>query len=199
MRYIAFDCETSGLSSQSNLLTVCFIVLDANFVETDRLSIALQQTDGYHVYPEALSVNGIDLIKHHNTSTDLDTARERLANFLTKNRGAYNLIPIGHNISFDIGFIQSSGLLTQKEYNQWISHNSIDTLVVAQFLKTTGSLPSKQSISLVNLCKYFGIIRKPHLEHNCEYDTEMTIQLLKRLIVIVQHPSSNIQRKRKRI
>lgn len=177
-KYIAFDCETSGIDTDSNLLTVSFIILDKDLVETDSLNISLKQNSGYKIYPEALKINRIDIIKHHEIATDLPTSRVLLLDFLNRNRCRYNLIPIGHNITFDIRFIKSSGLLTEQEYINFISFNPIDTLVIAQFLKMCGKFDYRQSLSLINLCKYFKLDSCKTSEHTSEYDIKMTIKLL---------------------
>lgn len=177
-KYIAFDCETSGVSETSNLLTISFLILDKDLIQKDSLNISLKQTSGYNIYPEALQINRIDIIKHHQSSSDLQTSRKILLDFLNKNKGSYNLIPIGHNISFDIRFIKSSGLLTDREYSNFISCNPVDTLIVAQFLKTCGKLNQKQSLSLINLCNHFKLDSCKNSEHTSEYDIKMTIKLL---------------------
>jgi len=177
-KYIAFDCETSGVSETSNLLTISFVILDKDLIQKDILNVSLKQTSGYNIYPEALQINRIDIIKHHQSSSDLQTSRKILLDFLNKNKGSYNLIPIGHNIAFDIRFIKSSGLLTDREYSNFISCNPIDTLIVAQFLKTCGKLNQKQSLSLINLCNHFKLDSCKNSEHTSEYDIKMTIKLL---------------------
>jgi DNA polymerase III epsilon subunit-like protein len=176
-KYIAFDCETSGVSETSNLLTISFIILDKDLIQKDSLNVSLKQTS-YNIYPEALQINRIDIIKHHQSSTDLQTSRKIILDFLNKNKGSYNLIPIGHNIAFDIRFIKSSGLLTDREYSNFISCNPIDTLVIAQFLKMCGKLNQKQSLSLINLCNHFKLDSCKNSEHTSEYDIKMTIKLL---------------------
>lgn len=196
-KYIAFDCETTGLNDNCNLLTVSFIVLDTDLNEIETLNISLKQNNGYYVYPEAMAVNKINLIKHHSKSIDLIDARKVLHTFLRKHKLQYNLIPIGHNIQFDIKFIKKSGLLTEAEYASFISYNSIDTVCVAQFLKLSGVLHEKQSISLVNLCANAQIKRQENLEHSAEYDTRMTIKLLKFFKSSIQNETGNLNKKRK--
>jgi len=164
--YLAFDTETTGIDAvKNNLLTACFIVLDDNLVEIDRLNLNIKYNE-YNISVRAMEINKIDLIKHHNSrnSVDLKTARSMLLDFLRKNKKAhsnsslsygYNLFtPIGHNVSFDINFIKGCGLLSEYEYNSYISFNCVDTICIAQFLKLTGEIPKTQSISLVNLCSY---------------------------------------------
>ena len=181
-KYIAFDCETTGLDDKSNLLTVSFIILDNNLVKKDSLNISLKQNNGYYVNPYALEINKIDIIKHHNTSLDLIDARKVLLSFLDKNYHSFNLIPIGHNIHFDIKFIKKSGLLTDTEWSKYISCNVLDTISVAQFLKLSGKLHERTSLSLINLCNSFNLERNEDLEHSSEYDIEMTIKLLKHFL-----------------
>jgi DNA polymerase III alpha subunit (gram-positive type) len=178
-KYIAFDCETTGVSDNCNLLTVSFIILDSELNEVDILNISLKQTNGYYIYPESLEVNKIDIVKHHQNSIDLIDARKKLTEFLQKYKGQYSLIPIGHNIQFDVKFVKKSGLLSEEEYSKYISYNCIDTVTISQFLKLTGKLHQKQSLSLVNLCKSCNLKRNESLEHSAEYDVKMTIKLLK--------------------
>ena len=196
-KYIAFDTETTGLDSDKcNLLTVCFIILDSDLNEIDRLNISLKQVN-YYVNVEALKVNKINLVKHHDNSIDIIDARDKLHCFLNQYKTQYNLIPIGHNIKFDISFIKSSGLLTDNEYLKYISFNAIDTISIAQFLKLSGKLPKQQSISLVNLCKYAKLNQEKNQEHTAQYDTEMTIKLLRYFTEIQEKESEPKTKKRK--
>lgn len=178
-KYIAFDCETTGVDDNCNLLTVSFLILDSNLNQISSLNLSLKQNNGYYIYPEAMEVNKIDLIKHHHTSLDLIDARRKLLEFLNTYKGQFSLIPIGHNIQFDIKHIKKSGLLKEEEYTKYISYNALDTISVAQFLKLTGHLHEKQSLSLINLCSSCQLKRDENLEHSAEYDIKMTIKLLK--------------------
>lgn len=193
-KYIAFDCETTGLDDKSNLLTVSFIILDKHLNKKDSLNISLKQNNGYYVNPYALEINKIDIIKHHNTSLDLIDARKVLLSFLNKNV-SFRLIPIGHNVNFDIKFIKKSGLLTNEEWSKYISYNALDTISVAQFLKLSGKLHERTSLSLVNLCSSCNLERNEDLEHSSEYDIEMTIKLLKYFLNLEKECEQNKKRK----
>ena len=181
-KYIAFDAETTGLDvNVNNLLTACFIVLDSDLNELDRLNISLK-SENYFINPKAIEVNKIDIVKHHLNSKDLINTKVEIINFLKKNKTNFYLIPIGHNVSFDILFIKK---LLGLEYNNYFSYNSVDTIVIAQYLKICKKLPDRQSVSLISLCNYFGIkVDKETKFHNSEFDTEMTIQLLKQFVKI---------------
>jgi DNA polymerase III alpha subunit (gram-positive type) len=192
-KYIAFDCETTGVDERCNLLTVSFVILNKNLDIMDTLNLSLKHNFGYFIYPKALEINHIDIVKHHDNSLELIDARHLLLDFLSKYKVQYNLIPIGHNISFDIKFIIISGLLTQNEYSRYISCNPIDTISIAQFLKLSGKLPEKQSISLVNLCNYFKLnkLSEINLQHTAEYDIKMTIKLLQQFKKIMKQNNTH--------
>lgn len=181
-KYVCFDTETTGLDPTiHNLLTVCFIILDEKLNEIDRLNLSIKQIN-YNINLKAMEINKIDLKKHHQDSIDVYSAQKILLNFLEKNKPKnLNLLtPIGHRINFDINFIQHSNLLPKSKYEEFISINPIDTKIIAQFLKLINHLSETQDTSLTNLCKYFKIKKDENLEHTAEYDTEMTIQLLKK-------------------
>lgn len=178
--YLAFDTETTGITpSKHNLLTVCFIYLNEDLEEIDRLNLSIKYND-YTITIKAMEINKIDLIKHNSESLDLNKAREQLLSFLKKHKKRSTFTPIGHNIAFDINFIKGSGLLTEDEYNDYFTYNTIDTISIARYLKLTGDLPKRQSLSLQNLCNFYKLSSNKDNFHTAEYDIEMTVQLLRK-------------------
>lgn len=183
-KYVCFDTETTGLDANiNNLLTATFIVLNAELIELDRLNISLK-SENYTINAKAMEVNKIDIVKHDQTSKDLIDTKAQLINFLKKNKTNFYLTPIGHNVAFDILFIKK---LLGNEYNNYFSYNSVDTIVIANFLKMCGKLPDRQPVSLSKLSEYYGIQRRTgdvneEAFHTSEYDTEMTVKLLKTFV-----------------
>jgi DNA polymerase III alpha subunit (gram-positive type) len=87
-------------------------------------------------------------------------------------------------------------MLSNTDYNKFISWNQIDTIVLAQFLKLSNKISKYQSISLVNLGQLYNI-KIPGNAHTAEYDTKMTIEVLKRMKcdnTIDQQPNKKLKK-----
>jgi DNA polymerase-3 subunit epsilon/ribonuclease T len=190
MSYLAVDCETTGLLQECQVLTAFFIILDENLNEIKSLDLKIRH-NLYNVQAKALEINHIDLVLHDKTSKDVTVSKLALEVFL---KGYKRLIPIGHNVVFDINMLKANGIFSQEMCNTYLSYTNIDTCVIAQFLKSCGKIPHNTSISLSNLCKYFEVKTIDGLIlHNAECDIKMTVNLLKKMQSEVR---SSIKRKR---
>lgn len=181
-KYIALDCETGGVTTDKSLLTVCFIVYDERFNRLDTLNLAIKPDDGeYRVTAEALKINHIDLATHDQTAITQSKAGGALREFLKKHSedGKVKLIPVGHNVYFDLVFIWDN-LLGKLEFQKYTSYRILDTGVVGQFLKTCGFIPDSVSGSLQSFVKHYGgqVIDA----HTAEGDTLMTVDVLVAMI-----------------
>lgn len=199
--YIAFDCETTGLTNESNLLTVFFIIYDENFVELGSLGIKLRHKY-YHVTAKALEVNGINLVEHDKEAIDIRDARINLMLFLNTYYNNKQFVCIGHNINFDIRFLKSSGLFNYSEFEKYMNPIVIDTIVLAQYLKSCKLLGETQSLRLEMLCKHFNITKADincnGSYHSAEYDTRCTVELLKKLRALSFTPKNQTHSQKKR-
>ena len=144
-----------------------------------------------------MEINKINLIEHHNNKNtlDLETASLRLIEFLSKNNLKFTTV-IGHNVNFDISFVQEH-LLPKDQFHKFFSFNVIDTIVIGQFLKLSGKIPFYQKLSLSALIEYFGKSKDKDSEHTAEYDTEMTIVLLREFLNLVKVKDEPIVKRKK--
>lgn len=181
--FIALDTESGGLLEDSSLLTACFVVLDNNLNELDKLELAIKpdKDESYHVTAEALSVNGINLIEHEKVATSATEAAQKLLEFLRlhSNDGKVKLVPIGHNVAYDLILIDNK-LVRKRHYEKYISYRKLDTGTILQFLKLSGKVPSEIKGGLGEAAKHFGIEFEGQA-HTAYADTKMCIELLKRL------------------
>ena len=185
-RYICLDTETGGISPDTSLLTVFFAVLDQDFNVTDEIDFNLKPEDGiYRVTAGGLMVNKINLVEHDKTAILVKDAKTPLYEFLKKNNHGEKLIPIGHNVAFDISRIKRDGLISEGSWETFVSYRCVDTGVVCQFLRAAGLFPEDVSGSLGSLVGYFRIPSIGEL-HNAKTDTLQTVSVLKELLKIVK-------------
>src|SRR5690242_17190505 len=101
--YLAMDTETAGLlPKHHSLLTAHYIVLNEKLEEIADLSLSVKH-DTYVVNMRALEVNHIDLPAHDRHATERCECIRRLREFLLEYvPGDAELVPLGHNIHFDL-------------------------------------------------------------------------------------------------
>lgn len=192
-KYIALDCETGGLIPKTaSLLTMYLQVLDKDLNPLDSLYLRVKPNDGvYQTTGESLSINKIDLVEHDKIAIIYSKAGQELRDFLIKHSdsGKIKLIPVGHNVPFDLEFLYEL-LLNKKEAQKYVSYRILDTSASTQFLKSCGLIPESVSGSLKSLVEYFQI---PGPEthggkfHTADQDVFMTVQVLKHLISLVNN------------
>ena len=182
IRTIACDTETGGIYGDYSLLTAYFEVLDEQFNVLDSLDLAIKpQDDMYHVTAEALAVNKINLIEHDKTAVPKSLAGQQLRNFLIKNSemGKIKLVPLGHNVSYDLQTIYRE-LLNKREAERYLSYGSEDTGVLGRTLKRLGLIPEQLSTSLSSYAKFYGI--EVTAAHTASGDTKTTVAVFKAML-----------------
>jgi DNA polymerase III alpha subunit (gram-positive type) len=182
--YLALDNETGGLDETCTLLTTYLSVLDHNLNEIDSLYLYLKENNDkpYLVEAGGLSINKINIIEHDKIAMPYSKGGQLLREFIkTHSRnGAEKLIPLGHNVAFDIWSVNNK-LLSRGNWEQFVQHRIFDTQVYARGLQMKGVLPMNMSISLGNLIKHFNI-KVPGAQHEAKYDVLATTAVAKCLL-----------------
>lgn len=185
-RYLALDCESGGVTNEHSLLTAYFVVLDEDLKTIyGELDLRVKPNDGmYHITPQAMEINGINLIEHDKVADTEGKAGQRLHEFLEKHspKGTVKLTPLGHNVVFDIEFVKAH---LYKNLNNYVSYRVLDTASTAQFLKHTGHLPKDLAGSLGELAKYLNVTIATL--HTAKDDTWLTIKILERMEELVNY------------
>lgn len=183
-KYVAFDTETTGLEwNDAELLQVCFVALDAdlNILYNFNIMCKPDNNRNFRVSPEALAINKIDLLNHKKNASEYSQVKNLLETRLFPLWKG--VVPIGHNINFDISFIQEF-IVSNVVWEKFVSRDALDTKRIASFLKETGILPPDIKTNLSELGKYFGI--KCNHYHDAWNDTIVTIEVLKKLKSLVK-------------
>ena len=196
--YLAVDTETTGLKAGVNqVLTAYFVVVDSTLQTIAQLDLSIKYAE-YNVNERAMEINKIDLVEHDKTALSVADARTKLKEFIQSNCivttdtiDTKPMIIMGHNVGFDLKMLKGSNILQSDTIDTLLQDNSIDTMLIAKSLKKYKQFPKDESMSLVNLCSAFKLELSPTEQtlgaHNAEYDIKMTIELLKRLLGMINN------------
>lgn len=188
MKILAFDFETGGLDpSNSSSLTAYFEILDEDFNTIDELYLEVMPDDGIiKASPEALKVNKIDLEQHKTVAKTYTEANKLLVAFLAKHSSKYDkLIPMGHNVDFDLNFV-TSHLIKKSDWDNAVSYRKLCTAALSHFFKLSGWFASGQKMSLGDLAKSMDI-QFEGAAHNAKADTKVAIEILKRFTLTMRN------------
>jgi DNA polymerase-3 subunit alpha len=181
-KYLCTDAETGGTATKNSLLTAYFAVMDENKGVIDELQFKLKPKVGttYNCNPEALRHNGINLQEHDANAIPMEEGTALLIDFLARHSGAFKLIPLGQNVSFDFRFYYEH-LLPKAEFLKYCTEDVEDTLKIAQDLRKSGRL-ALPSLKLGVMCEHFDIqLANAHSEKD---DAIATAMLHTRLVAL---------------
>lgn len=194
MSYLALDTETGGIGPEADLLTAYFAVFNEDFHLVDELDLSIRpqtENDFFSVSAKSLEINKINLVDHFKTAETKSVAGAKLRNFLVNNSKQGRLIPVGHNIAFDIEKVNSR-LLNKRAWDLYVGYRKLDTGTIGQFLMSAGILPKDMKASLSTMVKYFDLKFKGE-EHTARADTLATIDVLKAQLNLIKNTNTNIK------
>lgn len=188
--YLFVDTETGGLTPQHSLLTVSCIVADGdlNVIPIGNQSPGLYMSiahEQYNIAAGALAVNGIDLVAHNKSALPVPAAKQVLLDFIRdalRATGKKRLVPAGHNVAFDVQFLQAY-LLTAAEWDEYFTYPALDTAAVARFYNAAGRYAG--GYSLGKLRDRFMPHDAGQSLHNAEIDNLTAITLAKKFVSMV--------------
>lgn len=139
--YIVLDCETGGLDEKKNPITqfACVILDGATLKETDRWETFVKPYAGLTIDREALDKTMVTM-SDINSGIKLDLFAKTLVTFLenhrakTRIREMGRLVLVGHNVPFDMRFINEALRLAgyEQTLEEWVFPNIIDTFALAK-------------------------------------------------------------------
>ena len=178
--YIALDVESGGIDPSFSLLTFYLAILDEHLDVMHELDLKVKPDDGvYIIAGEALRVNGINLAVHDLEAITYKEAGTQIYDFLHRVNpgGKFKLIPVGHNVAFDIKFL-CTHTLSKKSWDKFVGYRTLDTGTISMFLMKTGKIP-EMNASLGSLAKYCGIEFEAHTARG---DTLATVGVMKEFL-----------------
>lgn len=155
--YIVFDCETGGLDCEKNpILEIALVTLDTNLKEIKRYETYVKPYDDLVVEQAALNANGIKMKDVHAKGITKKELQDNIAKYfkssMPSTHPSMRPVIVGHNIPFDIGFMDRLFRGTKTPFSNLRADVFIDTMGGAK-----QSWPDATSISLGNCCERAGI------------------------------------------
>jgi DNA polymerase III epsilon subunit-like protein len=205
-RILWFDTETSGFDTfRNDVLTGFFFVEECGKV-IDFLDMRVQPYNWNGLTKSAEEIHGltsVDIAKFEKPNIFF---KNKFIPFLKENFNGNKFICAGHNIKFDIGFINSywakskaynSGInfITSEEINnfsnlnKWINDETLDTMTMAKFCQKNNLTEfkldgGKRSVKLEVICKSLGI---KYDSHDSKDDVIATKQVADSLYKIISN------------
>lgn len=180
--YIVFDCETGGLDESKNPITqYAAVVLDGSTLkEIDRWETFVKPYDDLVIEQDALDrtmVSMSDINKGVSVKEFISTATEfwETHRVKSKKKEMGRLVPVGHNVTFDIRFLNYALSLQKKDDVEfWMYPNIIDTFSLA---KLAWGINGDEKINLGASCERAKIRLTD--AHGAMNDVEATADLLR--------------------
>lgn len=187
-KLLFIDTETGGTDPASNsLLSLGLVVWKELEV---RASLEILIDDGvFNVTEKALEINRIDLGEHRKRAVSPTVAIRQMDEFINSHfPGDEKIVLGGHNVNFDVNFLNAFLTRNGYSYQQRFSHRHVDTSAILFYLYLTGKIKRKLTASQDAL-DYFGIAVQGR--HTALGDAVATAQLFSRLVgILYREPRS---------
>ena len=182
--YEVYDTETGGLDPKKNPITqfACVVLDYKTLKEVDRFETFIKPYNDLVITKDALKhtmVSMSDIKSGITINNFVDVHREFNSQYQAKGRfkDANRIVPVGHNIPFDNGFLNYAYNLEGEDYFEFVYPNFIDTFPLA---KMAWGIKGNEKINLSACCGYAKI--KITDAHGAMNDVEATTDLLKYFI-----------------
>lgn len=183
---VVVDVETGGFDCLRHaLLEIAAIPIEfdenGRFVPGETLSTHVEPFPGSEIDPKSLAITGIDI---HHPFRDAKPEREALDRIFVpvraaiKRAGCNRAILVGHNASFDLGFVNAAAARVQHKRNPFHPFSTFDTVTLA-------GLAYGQTV-LSRAAQAAGLDWNGSEAHSAVYDTERTAQLFCRVLNLWQ-------------
>lgn len=200
--WIVLDFETGDLTPDKGAITqVCCLAIDSTSLEeinayTAYIKPNYSPTLGYN--PKALEYSGITLAKLSKDGKDVKQVVADLKQFFismnpSPKTARYRPVIVGHNIKFDIPFLETTFQLCEENVYDYISEASICTLQLSTMKWNQDQ--TMKSFKLKPCCEKAGV--QLNQAHDAMEDVFATADLFKFLIKSVQNEGGSVANQEK--
>ena len=174
---VVVDLETGGFNARNNAIleiAACLLRMDdfGRLVLAETISVDVMPFNGSIIEPAALEFTGIDLNDPKRKPEPEHEALKRISQLVRKevrDTGCQRAILVGHNPSFDIGFLNAAIERTQYRRSPFHPFSTFDTA-------TLGGLAFGQTV-LSRAVRAAGLDWDESAAHSAAYDAFKTAEL----------------------
>ena len=171
---VVVDVETGGFNSRTDALLEIAAVLveahaDGTLVRGDTIRYHVKPFEGSNMEPASMAVNGIDPDHPLRPAIDERDALQRVFREVrraVKEAGCSRAVLVGHNASFDLGFVNAAVERTAIKRNPFHPFSSFDTATLC-------GVTYGQTV-LARAVKAAGMTWDESQAHSAAYDAEIT-------------------------
>lgn len=176
---VIIDTETGGLSPREHsLLTIGMVFVKDGEIRHKKEWFV--KHDVYNVSAKAMEINGINLVEHDRKAQPIEDIRKEFHRIMEEIYPISKPSVVGHNISFDIGFVHEQ-FMEKRIFEGYVTHRNIDTAGIARFLIDAGIIKMTKA-DLTSLIKYYLDGSPSEDRHTALYDAEKTYEIYKRMM-----------------
>lgn len=162
MKILYFDTETTGIDPKIHEITQFAAIVEIDGVPVEEVNWRCQPTNYEAISPEALQTTGVTVeqLKTFPHPTEMmKNIRSLFDRYINKYDKADKFWPAGHNVSFDLDFLQAFWKKHSDKYGTGSYQNwrSLDSRYFANFLMAAGKLHGIPDMKLATLCGHYGI------------------------------------------
>jgi ribonuclease T len=174
---VVVDVETGGFNAKTDaLLEIAAVFLnvadDGTFRRGETIRYHIRPFEGANMDPASMAVNGIDPDHPLRPAIDERDALQRVFREIRReirDTGCTRAILVGHNASFDLGFLNEAVARTEIKRNPFHSFSCFDTA-------TLSGVAYGQTV-LSRAVQAAGLAWDESLAHSAAYDAEITADL----------------------
>ncbi len=181
---VVVDVETAGFNASTDaLLEIAAVLLtvdeDKNWCIDQTISKHIQPFEGANLDPVALEFTGIDPLHPFRQQIAVDERTGlseifKLVRKQNKRYGCRKAILVGHNASFDLGFLNAAVGRSNIKRNPFHPFSTFDTVSLA-------GLAYGQTV-LARAAKAAGLDWDTNEAHSARYDAERTAELFCKIV-----------------
>jgi DNA polymerase III epsilon subunit-like protein len=177
-RLVVIDVETSGTNPLIHeLLSVALVPLDSGkpccaiYIHHPKIEWTKYGKENFKRSAH----------EWHLSAIPPELAASQIEAYLLREFGGQDIIPVGHNIGFDLSFLKRLAVQSNREAIAFVGHRAVDTHSALFLLHMMNRIPSG-ALSSDGAFEYFGIRIPPAERHTAFGDAKATRELFNCLL-----------------